>query len=188
MTVNVGLKNIHIGNKLKWLLKQGGGHILESCDISLKITPTLPSTQSNPIYVCMQLFFNAPFFIYVIAANSVCLHLLVPPLVQCCFFLLNITACTVAKIGGHTIKRTAPFATTLFKKGGWAYFRGWAYFWEITVLPNNHILCNTRFLLYSTNQHCFLLHLIAYQLLEYDFSFTKHVFAWYVNLLDHAMK
>ena len=34
----------------------GGGRILESCDISLKITPTLPSTQSSPIYVCMQLF------------------------------------------------------------------------------------------------------------------------------------
>ena len=38
-------------------------------------------------------------------------------------------------MGGHTFKRKAPFATTSFKKGGeWAYFRGWAYFWEITVV------------------------------------------------------
>jgi len=54
MTVNVGLENMPIGNKLKWLLKQGGGRILESCDISLKNTPTLQSTQSSPIYVSMQ--------------------------------------------------------------------------------------------------------------------------------------
>ena len=31
-------------------------------------------------------------------------------------------------MGGHTFKRKAPFATTSFKKGEWAYFRGWAYF------------------------------------------------------------
>ena len=35
--------------------------------------------------------------------------------------------------GGHTFKRKAPFATTSLKKEGWAYFGGWAYFWEIMV-------------------------------------------------------
>ena len=55
------------------------------------------------------------------AANGLCLNLLVPPLPQyitllwC--FLLNITACTTAEIGGHTLKRKTPFAMTLFKKG-----------------------------------------------------------------------
>ena len=49
-------------------------------------------------------------------------------------FLLNITACTAAQLGGRTLERRAPFATTSFKKGGWAYFQGWAYFREITVL------------------------------------------------------
>ena len=36
-------------------------------------------------------------------------------LLQC--FLLNITACTVAQIGGRTFERKALFATTSFKKG-----------------------------------------------------------------------
>ena len=29
-----------MGDELKWLLKEGGGHIFESCDISLENTPT----------------------------------------------------------------------------------------------------------------------------------------------------
>ena len=29
-----------MGDELKWLLKEGGGRIFESCDISLENTPT----------------------------------------------------------------------------------------------------------------------------------------------------
>ena len=29
-----------MGDELKWLLKEGGGHIFKSCDISLKNMPT----------------------------------------------------------------------------------------------------------------------------------------------------
>ena len=36
-------------------------------------------------------------------------------------------------MGGHTFERKASFATTSFKKGGWVYFRVWAYFREIMV-------------------------------------------------------
>ena len=66
---------------------------------------------------------------HAITANGVCLHLLVPPLAQCCFHrcLLNITACTVAQIGGCTFERKAPFATPSFTKGV-VLFQGWAYF------------------------------------------------------------
>ena len=41
-------------------------------------------------------------------------------------------------MGGCTFERKAPFATSSFKKGGWAYFRRWTYFREITVLSNKH--------------------------------------------------
>ena len=51
-----------------------------------------------------------------ITANGVCLHLLVSPLAQCCL------------ISGRTFEKKAFFATTSFKKGGWAYFRGLLFF------------------------------------------------------------
>ena len=44
-------------------------------------------------------------FAYAITANSIWLSLLVPPLAQCCCFLLNITACAAALIGGCTVRR-----------------------------------------------------------------------------------
>ena len=34
----------------------------------------------------------------------------------------------------RNLTRKAPFAVTSFKRGGWAYFRGWANFWEIMVV------------------------------------------------------
>ena len=57
-----------------------------------------------------------------ITPNSVCLHLLVPPLAHFCFFHASrITACTV---GGCTLERKTFFATTSFKKGQWLVFEG----------------------------------------------------------------
>ena len=38
------------------------------------------------------------------------------------FFLLAMTACTTAKMGGRTFGRKAPFATILFKKLGGLVF------------------------------------------------------------------
>ena len=49
------------------------------------------------------------------SSNGACLP-------SCCF-LLNITACTAAKMGGRTFESKVPFATTSFQKGGWAYFQ-----------------------------------------------------------------
>lgn len=40
----------------------------------------------------------------------------------------------MAYIGGCAFDRKAPFAATLFKKGGWAYFQGWAYFRYIYII------------------------------------------------------
>ena len=48
---------------------------------------------------------------------------LVPPLASS-VLLANITTCTAAQLGGRTFERKAPFATTSFKKGRWAYFEG----------------------------------------------------------------
>ena len=47
---------------------------------------------------------------------------------------LMVSTITTAQIGGYTFERKAPFATTLFEKGGWAYFQLWAYFQEKTFL------------------------------------------------------
>ena len=66
-----------MGNEFKELLKKRGGHIFKSCDISLKNTPTVilallvRSDSAMSCYHC---------------ACSVCLHLSVPLLAQCCFF------------------------------------------------------------------------------------------------------
>ena len=38
-----------MGDELKWLLKEGGGHVFESCDISLEIRP--PHTQLVKFYL-----------------------------------------------------------------------------------------------------------------------------------------
>ena len=58
----------------------------------------------------MQWFCNASFVMHLLCNNSnQCLPLFVSP-------------------------SSSTFATTLFKKVGWAYFREWTYFWEVTVL------------------------------------------------------
>jgi len=70
-----------MGDELKWLLKEGGGRISESCDISLKNTPTSHTVSlALFMYACIasaMLCFSST---CLIAANGVCLHLLVPPL------------------------------------------------------------------------------------------------------------
>ena len=40
-----------MGDELTELIKEGGGHIFESCDISLKSTPTSHTVR---LAVCMQ--------------------------------------------------------------------------------------------------------------------------------------
>ena len=41
-----------MGDELKWLLKEGGGHIFESCDISLENMPT-----SHTVCLTLVIFF-----------------------------------------------------------------------------------------------------------------------------------
>ena len=114
-----------MGDKLKWFLKEGGGYIFESCDISLENMPTSHavsvalvictcSGSAMPLLSCTCLCNNS---------NGACLPL-------CWCFLLNITAHTSAgrvdRKGGRTFEREkqAPFATTLFKKGSGCIFKG----------------------------------------------------------------
>ena len=107
-----------MGDELKWFLKDGGGRIFESCDISLKKTPT-PHIVSLVLFVWHAMpFLSCPG----LCSNSKwCLPSFVSPsshtmlLPQC--FLLNITVCTTPHIGVRTFERKA---TTSFKKGGWA--------------------------------------------------------------------
>ena len=133
-----------MGNELKWLLKEGVGVFSRVVIFLSKIRPPHTQLVYSPCYLCMQWFCYASFchaLAYATTANGVCLHLLVPGssctvlLLHC--FLLNITACTAAQLGGCTFERRAPFATTSFKKGGRAYFRGWAYFQEIINTHND---------------------------------------------------
>ena len=109
-----------MGDELKWLLKEGGGRTFESCDISLENTPT-PHTV---LFVCSDSAMP-----YAITTNKWYLPSFVSPsscnvllLLRC--FLLNITACTTAQVGGCTFERKAPFATTSFNKGGGCIFEG----------------------------------------------------------------
>ena len=75
-----------MGNELiKWLLKKGGGHIFESCDISLKNTPTLHAV-SLALFMYTYSDLAMPFCHALAYANGPCLHLLVPPLVWCYLF------------------------------------------------------------------------------------------------------
>ena len=77
-------------------------------------------TQSSPCYLRMQWFCYASFVMRLLMQQQQ---------------MVSPSPCTVllATIGWSTFERRAPFATTSFKKGGWAYFRGWVYFREITV-------------------------------------------------------
>ena len=65
----------------EWLLEEGAEHIFESCYISLENMPILHAC------LCMHAVILQCFFVMcLLTANGFCLHLLVPPLVQCCFF------------------------------------------------------------------------------------------------------
>ena len=93
------LENTPMGDELKWLLKEGGGHIFESGDISLENMPTVSLAlfyvgmhdPAMPLLSCARLLCNN---------SKWCLSSFVSPssgilaLLQC--FLLNITTCTVA--------------------------------------------------------------------------------------------
>ena len=82
-----------MGNELKLLLKEGGGHISR-----VGICPS--HTQLVQSYLHMQaVILQCDVLVYAITANGVCLHLLVLSLAQYHFFdafLLDITACTTA--------------------------------------------------------------------------------------------
>ena len=80
-----------MGEELKWLLKEEGGLVvgLLSRTVVFLLKICLPHTYSLAL-------FPGP------SANGVCLHLLVPPLAQCCFFE---TACGWGcyRVGGRAV-------------------------------------------------------------------------------------
>ena len=100
--------------------KRGDGRIFGSCDISLENMPTSHAVSLCACYLRTHYFFKVSFVMrlltYAITANGVCLHLLVPPLAQCCFF-------------GASCLHNSMYCS----KNGWAYFR------EKSTLCNNFI-------------------------------------------------
>ena len=84
----ISLESTPMGDELKWLLKEGGGCIFENCDISLENTPTSHAVSlALFVWACSDsaiCLLSA--LAYAITTNGACLHLLVPPLAQCCFF------------------------------------------------------------------------------------------------------
>ena len=108
--------------------KRGGGCIFESCDISLENMPMQSHTVSPALVICTCSDFAMPLLSCACLRNNSksCLPSFVSSfpctaLLLLCF-LLNITACTVARMGGCTFERKAPFATILLKKGGGRIF------------------------------------------------------------------
>ena len=85
-----------MGNELKWLLKEVGGRIFESCDISLGNTPASHAV-NLALFVCACSESAMPFCHalvskrmtkkYAIIGNGACLHLLVRPLACSVLFL-----------------------------------------------------------------------------------------------------
>ena len=79
-----------MGDELQWLLKEGGGCIFESCDISLENMPTSHAV-SLALVVCTCSDSAMPLLSCTcLRNNSIGARLLL----WC--FLLNITACTAA--------------------------------------------------------------------------------------------
>ena len=118
-----------MGDELKELLKEGGGDIFESCDISLENMPTSHAVSvALVIYTCSDSAMPLLSCAYLCNNSKLCLPSFVSPssctvlLLGC--FLLNITACTAAQLGGHTFERRAPFAATSLKKGVGRIFKG----------------------------------------------------------------
>ena len=72
-----------MGDELKWLQKEGGGCIVERCDISFKNTPTSYAV-SLTLFMCTcsdsALLLLSCAWSRNNTINGVCLHLLVPPL------------------------------------------------------------------------------------------------------------
>ena len=94
--------------------------------------------------------------VYAITANCVCLHLLVPPLEQCCF------------LGGRILERKAPFVTTSFKKGGA----------QGKLQGYNCCKMNVKcFFLHQIFHHRFSNNIVPTQQLDYSETFCIAVFA-----------
>ena len=121
-----------MGNELEWLLKEGGGRIFESCDISLENTPT--SHRVSLALLCTLAVILQCLFChalgYAITANGVCLHLLAPPLAQCC----PLTARSTPKIGAGALREKHPLQQLPSKRGG-GTFEGEAIFGRLRQWP-----------------------------------------------------
>ena len=82
------------------LPKAGDGRIFESCVIYLEnIRPPHTQLVYSPCYLRMQWFCNAFFVMRLAYAITAIVHVCLLLLFRC--FLLNITACTAAQMGGR---------------------------------------------------------------------------------------
>ena len=121
-----------MGDELKWLLKEEVVYFLELWYFSLQMHP--PHTQSTCSSICVW-FCNAfcHAFAYEITANGVCLHSLVPPLAQCCFFRASCLDITAYINRWVSFREKSTFCNSFIQKRGVVLFRGWAYFQEIMI-------------------------------------------------------
>ena len=111
-----------MGDKLKWLLKEGVGvfsrvviflsKIRSPHTVSLALVIWTCSDFAMPLLSCACLRNNSKSCLPSFVSSFPCTAL------RLLCFLLNITACTVVRMGGRTFERKAPFATILLKKGG----------------------------------------------------------------------
>ena len=96
---------------------------------------------------------------YAITANGVCLHLLVPPFAQCCFFSASCHNHIYCGINGWVyFQEKSTLCNNFIQKRGLVYFQGWACFQEILVnlLKLSEVeLFITAFLVFVINStHC----------------------------------
>ena len=93
-----------------------------------------PHTQFTCSSICLR-FCNAfcHALAYAITANGVCLHFLVPPLAQCCFFRASCLDITAYINRWVSFREKSTLCNSFIQKRGVVLLWGWAYFQEIMV-------------------------------------------------------
>ena len=110
-----------MGDELKWLLKEGGGRIFESCYISLESTPT---SHSLALVICACNDSAMPLLSCACLCNNS--KWLVHPLAQCC----------LPQLGGVLLREEHPLQQLHSKKGGGHIFKGGFIFGRLRYVTN----------------------------------------------------
>ena len=133
-----------MGDEPKWLLKEGGGCIFESCDISLENTPTSHavslvlvictcSDSALPLLSCACFTDNSKWCLPSFVSPSSCTVLLL----RC--FLLNILHALLHKWVGVLSRVKHPLQQLHSKKGGGRIFEGGLIFGRLRYMTVYYI-------------------------------------------------